>query len=56
LGWNGFIAFSMLYWLFPKMWNTSLYSVKLANWHFWIALLGMMFYVVPMYASGISWA
>ncbi len=43
----------MLYWLFPRLWNTKLYSVKLANWHFWIALLGMMFYVVPMYASGI---
>jgi cytochrome c oxidase cbb3-type subunit I/II len=54
LGWNGFIAFSMLYWLFPRLWNTALYSVKLANWHFWIALLGMMFYVVPMYASGIA--
>ena len=54
LGWNGFIAFSMLYWLFPRLWNTPLYSIKLANWHFWIALLGMMFYVVPMYASGIT--
>jgi len=54
LGWNGFIAFSMLYYLFPRLWNTKLYSTKLANWHFWIALLGMMFYVVPMYASGIT--
>jgi cytochrome c oxidase cbb3-type subunit I/II len=54
LGWNGFLAFSMLYWLFPIMWNTKLYSVKLANWHFWIAILGMMFYVVPMYWSGVT--
>jgi cytochrome c oxidase cbb3-type subunit I/II len=54
LGWNGFLTFSMLYWLFPRLWNTKLYSNKLANWHFWIALLGMMFYVVPMYASGIT--
>ena len=54
LGWNGFLAFSMLYWLFPKLWNTKLYSVKLANWHFWIAILGMMFYVVPMYWSGVT--
>jgi cytochrome c oxidase cbb3-type subunit I/II len=54
LGWNGFLTFSMLYWLFPRLWNTKLYSDKLANWHFWIALLGMMFYVVPMYASGIT--
>ncbi len=54
LGWNGFLTFSMLYWLFPRLYNTKLWSVKLANWHFWIGLLGMMFYVVPMYASGIT--
>jgi cytochrome c oxidase cbb3-type subunit I/II len=54
LGWNGFFTFSMLYWLFPRLWNTKLYSVKLANYHFWIGLLGIVFYVVPMYASGIT--
>jgi cytochrome c oxidase cbb3-type subunit I/II len=54
LGWNGFLTFSVLYWLFPRLYNTRLYSLKLANWHFWIALLGMMFYVVPMYWSGIT--
>ena len=36
LGWNGFLTFSILYWLFPKLYNTKLYSIKLANWHFWI--------------------
>jgi len=54
LGWNGFLTFSVLYWLYPRLYNTQLYSVRLANWHFWIALLGMMFYVVPMYISGIT--
>jgi cytochrome c oxidase cbb3-type subunit I/II len=54
LGWNGFLTFSLLYWLFPKLYNTKLWSTKLANYHFWIALLGMMFYVVPMYASGVT--
>src|SRR3954470_9013496 len=54
LGWNGFFTFSMLYWLFPRLYNTKLWSTKLANTHFWIALLGMMFYVVPMYWSGIT--
>ncbi|MBC8036017.1 MAG: cytochrome-c oxidase, cbb3-type subunit I [Rhizobiales bacterium] len=54
LGWNGFLTFSMLYFLFPRLYNTKLYSVKLANWHFWIGLLGMMFYVIPMYWSGIT--
>ncbi len=51
LGWNGFLTFSVLYWLFPRLYNTKLWSTKLANYHFWIALLGMMFYVVPMYVG-----
>ena len=54
LGWNGFLTFSMLYWLFPRLYNTKLYSNKLANWHFWVGLLGMMFYVVPMYWAGVT--
>ena len=54
LGWNGFLTFSVLYWLFPRLYNTKLYSIKLANYHFWIALIGMMFYVVPMYVAGVT--
>ncbi len=54
LGWNGFLTFSVLYWLIPRLYDTRLWSVKLANWHFWISLMGMMFYVVPMYWSGIT--
>jgi len=54
LGWNGFLTFSLLYWLFPRLWKTKLWSVKLANYHFWIGLLGIMFYVVPMYVSGVT--
>src|SRR5690554_222629 len=34
LGWNGFLTFGMLYWLWPRMWKTTLYSTKLANTHF----------------------
>src|SRR6516225_4740956 len=44
----------MLYWLFPRLYNTKLWSTKLASYHFWVALLGMMFYVVPMYVSGVT--
>src|SRR5580765_3908041 len=54
LGWNGFFTFSMLYWLFPKLYRTPLWSVKLANYHFWVGLLGIMFYAVPMYWSGVT--
>jgi cytochrome c oxidase cbb3-type subunit I/II len=54
LGWNGFMIFAMLYWLVPKLYRTELYSRKLANWHFWIGTLAILFYVIPMYWSGIT--
>jgi cytochrome c oxidase cbb3-type subunit I/II len=54
LGWNGLLTFSMLYWLFPRLYNTKLWSTRLANYHFWIAIMGMLFYVVPMYVSGVT--
>ena len=54
MGWNGFLTFSMLYYLFPRLYNTKLWSVKLANYHFWIALLGMMFYAIPIYIAGVT--
>ena len=54
LGWNGFLTFSVLYWLIPRLYNTRLWSVKLANYHFWIGLLGIMFYVVPLYWAGVT--
>jgi cytochrome c oxidase cbb3-type subunit I/II len=56
LGWNGFLTFGILYWLIPKIWRTELYSKKLANVHFWIGFLGIVFYALPMWFSGITQA
>jgi len=56
LGWNGLLTFGMLYWLAPRLWNAKLHSVKLANVHFWLATMGMIFYVIPMYWTGITQA
>ncbi|ONG46750.1 cytochrome-c oxidase, cbb3-type subunit I [Pseudoroseomonas deserti] len=54
LGWNGFITFGALYWLVPRLWGkTELYSKKLAEWHFWIATLGIVLYITAMWVSGI---
>ncbi len=54
LGWNGFMTFGMFYWLVPKMWKTELYSVKLANLHFWLGTLGIIFYALPLYWAGFA--
>lgn len=52
LGWNGFLTFGIMYWLIPKIYQTKLHSMKLANTHFWIGTLGILFYVVPLYWAG----
>jgi cytochrome c oxidase cbb3-type subunit I/II len=54
LGWNGFMTFGILYWLVPRIFNTKIYSVKLANQHFWIGTLGILFYTVPLYWAGFT--
>ena len=54
LGWNGFMAFAMLYYLVPKMWGTSLYSKKLATNHFWLGTIGIILYAVPLYWAGFT--
>lgn len=53
LGWNGFLTFGILYWLIPRLWNTTLYSKKLANFHFWIGFLGIVIYASSMYWSAL---
>ena len=54
LGWVGFVSFGALYCLVPWLWNRKgLYSLKLVNWHFWIATIGIVFYITAMWVAGI---
>ena len=52
LAWNGFLVFGMVYWMVPRLFKTTLWSTKLANWHFWIGTLGIILYALPMYVAG----
>ncbi len=55
LGWNGMITFSALYFMTPRLWNrTRLYSLRLVNWHFWLATLGIVLYTASMWVAGIT--
>ncbi|MGB2713070.1 MAG: cytochrome-c oxidase, cbb3-type subunit I [Vicinamibacterales bacterium] len=54
LAWNGGLAFAMLYYIIPRIYGTKLYSVRLANVHFWLATLGILFYAIPLYVAGIT--
>ena len=53
LGWNGFMAAGMFYWLAPRLWKTKLWSTALANFHFWIGTVGILLYIAAMWCSGI---
>jgi cytochrome c oxidase cbb3-type subunit I/II len=54
LGWNGFMAAGMFYWLVPRLWGTKLHSVKLADAHFWLGTFGILLYITSMWVSGVS--
>jgi cytochrome c oxidase cbb3-type subunit I/II len=54
LGWVGFMMFGMLYWLFPRLFQAPLWSRKAAEIHFWIATIGILLYIVAIYAAGLT--
>jgi len=53
LGWNGLMAAGMFYWLTPRLYGTKLHSIPMANFHFWISIVGILLYVAAMWVSGI---
>ncbi len=55
LGWNGMITFAAIYYLTPRLWGRErLYSLRMVNWHFWLATLGIVFYAASMWVAGIT--
>lgn len=54
LGWNGFMAAGMFYWLVPKLYGTKLHNREAANLHFYIGTFGLLLYVVSMWVAGIT--
>ena len=55
LGWVALISFGAIYHMLPKLWNReAMYSTKLINTHFWLAMIGIVLYIVAMWISGIT--
>jgi cytochrome c oxidase cbb3-type subunit I/II len=54
LGWVGFMSFGMFYWLLPRLYQTKLYSTKLATIHFWTGTIGIVLYIIPIYIAGLT--
>ena len=54
LGWVGFTTFAMIYWLMPRLYQAPLWSMRLATTHFWVATIGLVLYIVPIYIAGLT--
>ena len=55
LGWVAMVSFGAIYCLVPWLWNRrGLYSIRLVEWHFWTATLGILLYITAMWVSGIT--
>lgn len=54
LGWNALVTFGTFYFMVPRLMGTRLYSDRLANVHFWLALAGIMFYIFAMWGAGVT--
>jgi cytochrome c oxidase cbb3-type subunit 1 len=53
LGWVAMVSMGSLYYLIPRLYNTQMYSMKLVEWHFWTATIGVVLYITSMWISGI---
>ena len=54
LGWVALITFGSIYALVPWLWKRErMYSLKLVEAHFWLALAGTLVYVFAMWNSGV---
>jgi cytochrome c oxidase cbb3-type subunit 1 len=49
------ITFAAVYFLVPRLWKRKrLYSLRMVNWHFWLATLGIVFYAASMWVAGLT--
>ena len=54
LGWVSMIIFAAIYYVATKMSDTEIYSIKLANMHFWLILVGQLIYSITMWIAGVQ--
>jgi cytochrome c oxidase cbb3-type subunit 1 len=54
LGWNAILIFGAVYAAVPVIWRRErMWSPRLVEWHFWLAVMGTVVYVFAMWNAGI---
>ncbi|TYO98778.1 cytochrome c oxidase cbb3-type subunit 1 [Geothermobacter ehrlichii] len=56
MGWVSLVLFAAIYYLTPYMFGRKVYSIGLANLHFWLVLVGQLGYSVSMWIAGVQQA
>jgi len=54
MGWVTMVICASIYYIIPHIYKTEIYSVKLANIHFWIVLIGQLMFSITMWITGIQ--
>ncbi|MBF0566881.1 MAG: cbb3-type cytochrome c oxidase subunit I [Nitrospirae bacterium] len=54
MGWVTMIISASLYYMIPAVNGREIYSVKLANTHFWLILVGQLIFTITMWIAGIQ--
>lgn len=53
MGWVSMIGFATIYYMVPRLYGKDLYSVQLANLHFWLILIGQLTWSISLWIAGV---
>jgi len=54
MGWVTLTVTGSMYFVIPRIYRTEIFSVKLANIHFWLALAGQLMFSITMWITGVQ--
>ena len=54
MGWVTLTICGSMYYVVPKIYKTEIYSVKVADMHFWLAIVGQLVFSITMWITGIQ--
>jgi cytochrome c oxidase cbb3-type subunit 1 len=54
LGWVGLVSMGSIYYLLPRLsGKKEMWSMRLIEWHFWVATIGIVLYIAAMWIAGV---
>jgi cytochrome c oxidase cbb3-type subunit 1 len=54
MGWVTMTVCASIYYVIPRIYGTEIHSVKIANLHFWLVLVGQLIFSLTMWITGIQ--